>query len=667
MLKKLVLKIILYIGALVLAVALGLGISANYFASRTVTAEAESALLQMTDMGAVEVNVRIQSRLDVLYELANRERMQSMNWQLQQRTLKDDVERLGYLDMAVVTPDGIATYVLGGNTAELGDRAYVIKAFGGETNVSDVIISRVTNSAVLMFASPIYNGNKVVGVLIARRDGNALNDVTDQMGFGEKGYAYVINTKGTTVAHPNRENVMEQINLIEKAKEDENFKSVGAMVEKALAEGRGVGGYSFNGSKMYSAYSPIPGTDWILVNIAIEDEVLSGLTAMRGILLMVTIGFLVLGILVSAWIGRSIASPITLLSKQISKISEYDLTDDGMLASGKLLHKQDEIGVIAKALQTMKQNLVGLIKEISADAINVAASSEELTATSQQSALAADDVAKTIEEIANGASEQAKETSKGAHEIGELADTISAEIELVKVLNKSAEQVNQLKEEGFVVLKDLEEKTDQNNAAARGVQAIIIETNQSAEKIEAASDMIKNIADQTNLLALNAAIEAARAGDAGRGFAVVADEIRKLAEQSNKFAGDISSVIIELSGKTTSAVTMMEDASHIVSAQMSSLKNTHHKFEGISEAVESVKSAVSELIVSTTYMTKKKEEIVSIIDSLSSISEQNAAGAEEASASVEEQTAAMAQIADASEDLAKLAEAMQKSISRFRM
>jgi len=588
--KKLSLKMVVFIGGIVLVVAFGLGLTALIFSSDTVEREAERSLLQITDLGAAEVYALVEGRLEVLYEIANQEQIQSMDWEVQRKSLIDDVDRLGYLDLAIVTPDGTARYVKEDTTSELGDRDYVKRALNGETNVSDVLISRVTNSAVLMFASPIEKDGQVLGVLIARRDGTALNDVTDAMGFGQDGYAYVVNKKGTIVAHPNREYVMSQTNIIEQAKKDPNFINVATLLETVLVEERGLGQYEFKGRNIHSAYAPVPGTDWILINAAVEDEFLEGLVIMQRVLLFASILFIIIGILISVLLGRSIAKPITYLSQELIKISQYDLTED---------------------------------------------------------------------------TDQARETTDGALEINVLGEIIASEIELVKILNTSAIEVNRLKEEGFVVLKDLEEKTSENNHAAKEVHAIIMDTNANADKIESASDMIKGIAAQTNLLALNASIEAARAGEAGKGFAVVAEEIRKLAEETNQFAGEISNTIANLSKMTEKGVTTMNKAGKIVEAQMVSLDNTHQKFEGISEAIEQVKHVVQQLNESTATMMDKKNEIINIIENLSAISEENAAGTQQASASVEEQTASMAQISKASEELSKLAEDMQKSISKF--
>ncbi|NLL73111.1 MAG: methyl-accepting chemotaxis protein [Clostridiales bacterium] len=659
-------RISIVVGFIVILVIATIGlISITYSTNMLLKAE-EDSIETLAISGANQVEAVIDKRLGILYEAASNEYVTSMNWMLQQRALIDDVERLGYQDLIVVSNNGTVQSVTTGESFEFVEHDYIQKALAGESNVSDIIMNEEDNTPVFMFSVPIIKDDVVSGALVGRVDGTELNDITDELGAGESGYAFVIGSDTTFYAHPNRQLVLNGANAFKDINSDGPLKDFGDKLKKLGYGKTGIIKYDYEGEERMTAMIPIPGTNWMLGIGNYENDVVKDTNKLRDFILLISIIVLVLGVVAGGFIGVQLAKPIGILESALVSISHYDLTGDLNKSHPEIVSRPDEIGSIARSLSTMKDNILKLIQVVALNAENIASSSQELTSITEQTATSANEVSRTIDEIAKGASDQAKQTELGAMATSDLGKLIVDNQKHLSELNVSLNHVNGLSDNGLEAVQDLREKNEESGNASREIYSMVVETDKSAERIKVASEMIQSIAKQTNLLALNASIEAARAGEAGRGFAVVAEEIRQLAEQSNRFTDEIYEIIGELITKTGDSVKVFDEVETIMKSQTDSVENTIDKFTGIRDAIKKIRIIIEDLNRYGNNMNVKKEEMIATIENLSAISEENAAGTEEASASVEIQTNSITEIANGSESLAKLAEELQVEISKFK-
>lgn len=661
--KSIKTKLILYISIL-LIVSLGtMGGLSLYRAVVAIEIEAIEGMVKLSEEAAHSTTVQVEKQMISLEMIAGRNDMETMNWLEQQKILQNQVERTGFLSFAVVDLKGNAVFN-DGATANVADRPYFKSAIEGTTVVSDMLISRLTEKPELVYATPIMNGTKVVGVLIARRDGYVLSNITDTLGYGESGYAYMINKEGAVVAHPDRSRVEVLQNPIHESESNAVLKPVADLFRTILSKKEGYNQYEFNDTKLIASYFPVDGTDWTLIITANESEVLKNVPRIVRSIMITMVVALLISVIFAYLLGSNIANPIIKVVGNALKIADLDIRDN---IESKITNRSDEVGKLGNSLQTIIVNLRSIMADINTSSEQVTASSEELTTTAGQSARAIEEIAKAIEEIAQGASDQAKNTEAGSTKGTQLGETMANDQKEMHQLNLASSIVSKLVDEGLAEIDSLTKIAKESNDATEMVQLGIMKTNSSAKKIEAASQVIASIADQTNLLALNAAIEAARAGEAGRGFAVVADEIRKLAEQSASSTSTIDEVVGELQTNSNDAVRVMERVVTIMKEQSMSVEVTQSKYIEISAAIKKSEDAVQSLNLSSVKMDDMKNQIMDTLVNLASIAEENSASTEEVSAAVEEQNASMEEIASASEGLAELAQNLQNIIMKFKI
>lgn len=352
-------KIALFVGVLILSISLTLSIISVKLSSDEIIKGSKDNMLIYSEETAKRIDTIISSNLGSLSEIANRARTKTMDLKVQKESLKPDVARLGYLDMGVVNPDGTTNYILGGTVANLGDRDYVKKAFQGQPNVSNPIVSKVTGTVVLMEATPIYEGadnkGKVIGVLIGRRDGAALNKITDGMGIGERGYGFIIGEDSSFYAHPNKDLLMNQKKSFDDIDTNGEYKDFGVSLKKLGTKNKGIINYSFQGSKYITALHPINGTTWTLAITNYKSDILSGVNKLIKILIIFSLVVILIGVFAAIKLGGFIASPVIKVSEMIRELSK------GHLESRLNLKYNDEIGEMANLLDGFAEDLHGNI------------------------------------------------------------------------------------------------------------------------------------------------------------------------------------------------------------------------------------------------------------------------------------------------------------------
>ena len=368
-------------------------------------------------------------------------------------------------------------------------------------------------------------------------------DEIRQLRYGDAGYFWVDQYDGTNVVLLG--NDTEGTNRME-TKDANGYQMVKEIIRVGQEADGGYTDYVFpkegetepspkrSYSKAFEPFGWVIGTgnytDYIDDQVAsIEKDFSSYVT---GRMTLFIISTLIEGIIVVLLLIMIIISIIRPLKKCISSIGVMEQGDFSQAMGTALLKRRDDFGKLAASLESMRNEMSGLIGEVKSQATGITRMVQEIDDNIQALDEEIENVSATTEELAAGMEETAassEEINAMSHEIESAAKSIATRSQ------DGATEADDIRDRAVGIKKT----TTENDERTKAIHAEInegltkaLEDIKVVDQIGVLAESIMEITGQTNLLALNASIEAARAGEAGKGFAVVADEIRVLAEQS---------------------------------------------------------------------------------------------------------------------------------------
>ena len=444
------------------------------------------------------------------------------------------------------------------------------------------------------------------------------------------------------------------------------------VVKEVLKEGREYfsSSVSIDGVMNYGYYIPVYqkgtttepiGMIFVGTNKKEKDATIDGILMLVVFSVVAVMAICIAGaILVSTSVTRALDKGIG----AVQKVAEGNLDN---VIDKKVLARNDEIGDLAKSIDTLQSALKNIIRQIAESADKLLASADDLGVTAKETNSTMKGVERTVSSISGNINEQARNTKSTSENIVFMGEQIGVASSEVDSLNKNADFMRKSSEQATITIQQLRKINEEVEVSIETITKQINITNESAQKIRAASEIISSIAEETNLLSLNASIEAARAGESGRGFAVVAAQIQKLAEQSNESSLKIDEITDDLIKNSGEAVAIMGKVDEIINNQSQNMLETQRIVDEVMDGINHSLEKIEQIETTTVQLESSRNKIIEAVEGLSELAEQNAANTEETYAQTTEVSNTFEQIEESASKLKDIADALSNTMKYFRL
>ncbi len=499
----------------------------------------------------------------------------------------------------------IAFYDVQGNTvradgqsANYAEEEYLATALRGGCFVTTPAVDTRDGTTIMLYSVPVYGEqNKICGAIVSVMKGNFLNETARNIELAEGFHPAILDMKtGNTIGNANAQDKSMQGTSIEALDTDSDLAKV------LTASASGETGVDFfkdpaTGRQMIAGYLPVGGEcNWSVFAAVPFDSYIKEQKSLTHAVFASTLAVVLLSMLISYFVVRSITKPLILVKNSINEIASgnADLTKRIKQTT------HDEIGEVVAGFNKFSETLQTIVNNLKTTDSKLTVAGDNLTASTQDTSASITQILANIDSVhqqINSQSNSVTETAGAVNEIASNIDSLKRMIEnqsagisqassAVEEMIGNISSVNSSMNKMASSFEDLTSRASQGSARQLDVNDKIEQIKNQSQSLHEANAAISAIAEQTNLLAMNAAIEAAHAGDAGKGFSVVADEIRVLSETSSQQSKTIGEQLSNIEESISSVVDASVQSSEAFQSVTAKIKETDELVRQIRAAME---------------------------------------------------------------------------------
>lgn len=369
----------------------------------------------------------------------------------------------------------------------------------------------------------------------------------------------------------------------------------------------------------------------------------------------------IIAVALGTFISQGIVKFITQMRQSMKQAETGDL-------NAKVAVKgNDELSELGESFNNMISKIRELVIETQKIIDQVLEASNSLKRNTNHSIEGFNQLTLSIGNIAEGSNSQAEDTQEGASMMENLAESIKVVIAGTEEVYAKSQGTRERIEAASDSMKRLGQAMDDSAAINADIRTSIISLNELTRTIGEVMKLLDGISEQTNLLALNASIEAARAGDVGKGFAVVANEVRNLSEQSKSSTNSVRDTLKRIEKEAAQAVELVKKGNVIFNEQEKVAQETKQSLSEMIQEMIHIDKGINQVNLRSSSMSQLKDNVGEKIESIATVTEENAAAAQELNALGEEQKAIMEQLSQVADGLNKQLEGLRTEVSQFKI